>query len=282
MAATLKTATWQAMTHSGAPNSQVTTGVSTIKTIAVRFTLRSMLPSRCQLSINGPKERCSRNQLFSRSEERAKAKAATSRNGVVGNNGTTRPTAAIATDISPASNQRALIPESTLPVHHTRAGTDKFGRYKVMGSEYISYSDPITSCRRARLYTIQYGAARRGEERLKQDYLQMRVLELAPQVYVSGQLFEHDVRLAAKHGVRSIMNNRPDGESAGQPLSADLAKVAEELGMTFLHLPINPRAITSEDVAAFAKARGELEQPLLIFCRSGARSTRLWELTEYV
>ena len=110
----------------------------------------------------------------------------------------------------------------------------------------------------------------------------MRVLELAPQVYVSGQLFEHDVRLAAKHGVRSIMNNRPDGESAGQPLSADLAKVAEELGMTFLHLPINPRAITSEDVAAFAKARGELEQPLLIFCRSGARSTRLWELTEYV
>jgi len=41
----------------------------------------------------------------------------------------------------------------------------------------------------------------------------MRVLELAPQIYVSGQLFEHDVRLMAKQGVRSIMNNRPDGES---------------------------------------------------------------------
>jgi sulfide:quinone oxidoreductase len=66
----------------------------------------------------------------------------------------------------------------------------------------------------------------------------MRVLELAPQVYVSGQLFEHDVRLAAKQGVRSIINNRPDGEAMGQPLSADLAKIAEELGMTYLHLPI--------------------------------------------
>ena len=61
MAAALKTAIWQAMTHNGAPNSQVTTGVIKIKTIAVRFALRSILPSRCQLSINGPKDRCSRN-----------------------------------------------------------------------------------------------------------------------------------------------------------------------------------------------------------------------------
>jgi sulfide:quinone oxidoreductase len=108
----------------------------------------------------------------------------------------------------------------------------------------------------------------------------MRVLELAHQVYVSGQLFEHDVRLMAKQGVRSIMNNRPDGESMGQPLSADLAKTAEELGMNFLHLPVNPKAITKQVVEEFAKARDELERPLLIFCRSGARSTTMWELAE--
>jgi sulfide:quinone oxidoreductase len=108
----------------------------------------------------------------------------------------------------------------------------------------------------------------------------MRVLELAPQVYVSGQLFEHDVRLMAKQGVRSIMNNRPDGESMGQPLSADLAKMAEELGMNFLHLPVNPKAITKQVVEEFAKACDELERPLLIFCRSGARSTTVWELAE--
>ena len=115
---------------------------------------------------------------------------------------------------------------------------------------------------------------------MKQDYLQMRVLELGPQVYVSGQVFEHDVRLAAKQGVRSIMNNRPDGEAMGQPLSADLATLAEELGMTFLHLPINPKAITEQDVEAFANACDELERPLLIFCRSGARSTAVWEMAE--
>ena len=108
----------------------------------------------------------------------------------------------------------------------------------------------------------------------------MRVLELAPQVYVSGQLFEHDIRLAAKQGVRSIMNNVPDGGSMGQPLSADLAKTAEELGMTFVHFPVDPKAITEQDVEEFAKARDELKRPLLIFSRSGARSTKIWEMAE--
>ena len=115
---------------------------------------------------------------------------------------------------------------------------------------------------------------------MRQDYLQMRVLELAPEVYASGQLFEHDVRLAAKQGVRSIINNRSDGESMGQPLSADLAKVAEEFGVTFVHLPIDLKSITQQDAEAFAKVCDELKRPLLIFSRSGARSTKIWEMTE--
>jgi sulfide:quinone oxidoreductase len=115
---------------------------------------------------------------------------------------------------------------------------------------------------------------------VKQDYLQMRVLELAPQVYASAQLFEHDLRLAAKQGVRSIMNNRSDGESMGQPSSADLAIVAEELGMAFVQFPVDPKSITRQDVEAFAKVCAELERPLLVFSRSGARSTRIWEMAE--
>lgn len=115
---------------------------------------------------------------------------------------------------------------------------------------------------------------------MRQDYLQIRALELAPQVYVSGQVFEHDVRLLARQGVRSIMNNRSDNESVGQPLSADLQKVAEEVGLTFLYFPVDPRSITEHDVEAFAKACDELERPLHIFSRSGARSTKIWEMAE--
>ena len=115
---------------------------------------------------------------------------------------------------------------------------------------------------------------------MRQDYLQIRVLELAPQVYVSGQLFEHDVKLLAKQGIRSIMNNRSDNESTGQPLSADLAKAAEELGVTFVHFPVDPRSIARQDIEAFAKTCDELKRPLHIFSRSGARSTKIWEMAE--
>ena len=115
---------------------------------------------------------------------------------------------------------------------------------------------------------------------MKQDYLQIRVLELAPQVYVCGQLFETDLKLVAKQGVRSIVNNRPDGETVGQPLAADLARVAEELGMTFLHFPIEPGPISPQTAAEFARACEELARPMLVFSRAGARATKLWEMAE--
>ena len=117
---------------------------------------------------------------------------------------------------------------------------------------------------------------------MKQDYLQIRLLELAPEVYVSGQLFEHDVRLLARQGVRSIINNRADDETVGQPLSADLAKIAEELGVTFVHFPVEPGSIAQSDVEDFAKLCGELDRPLHIFSRAGARSTKLWEMAESI
>ena len=102
-------------------------GVATMIMIAVLFALRSMLPSRCQLVINGPKVRCSRNQLFSLSEDRANAKAASNRNGVVGNKGSTTPTAPTANEVSPANNQRNLILLRTPGVHHTMADSSKSG-----------------------------------------------------------------------------------------------------------------------------------------------------------
>ena len=115
---------------------------------------------------------------------------------------------------------------------------------------------------------------------MKQDYLQIKVLELGPQVFVSGQIFEQDVRLLAKQGVRSVMNNRPDGESPGQPSSTDLAKVAEELGMTFVYCPVEPGPVNDQDVEGFAATCRGLERPLLMYSRSGLRSTRMWETAE--
>lgn len=93
---------------------------------AARFALSSMLPSRCQLLISGPKIRCSRNQLSNRFEDRANAKAATNRNGVVGNRGRTTPTAPRPTAPRPTNNQMNRVFTLTRKVHHTSSG---FGKY---------------------------------------------------------------------------------------------------------------------------------------------------------
>ena len=116
--------------------------------------------------------------------------------------------------------------------------------------------------------------------RLKQDYLQMRVLELAPQVYASGQLFESDLQLLAKQGVRSIVNTRPDNEAEGQPLSAGLALAAEAFGITVVHFPVDPGSITRDVAASFMRTCDQLDRPLMICSRTGGQSTKIWETAE--
>jgi len=108
----------------------------------------------------------------------------------------------------------------------------------------------------------------------------MRVLELSTQVFASGQLFEEDLKLVSRQGVRSIVNNRPDGETAGQPASADLARVAGELGMAYVHFPVEPGKPSENAARAFAEASAGLERPMIVFSRTGARSIRLWEKAE--
>lgn len=108
----------------------------------------------------------------------------------------------------------------------------------------------------------------------------MRVLELAPQVYASGQLFESDLQLLARQGVRSIVLTRPDGESDGQPPAADLAKAAEGFGITLVHFPVDPASMTREIADEFLGACDELQRPLMVCGRSGGQSTKIWETAE--
>ncbi len=105
-------------------------------------------------------------------------------------------------------------------------------------------------------------------------------MELAPQVFVSGQIFEEDVRLLAKQGCRSIVCTEPDSAVPGQPQSSDLARVAEEEGMVFVHFPVEPGAVTAGDAEAFASTCEPLKRPVHVFSRSVAHAIRLWEMSE--
>ena len=115
---------------------------------------------------------------------------------------------------------------------------------------------------------------------MQQDYLQIRVLEVAPEVYATGQLFEADLQLVAKQGVRSIVDTRPDTEASGQPSFANLVKVAEELGIVLVHFPVDPGPIRREVAEAFAEVCDELKRPLIVCSSTGGRATSIWEMAE--
>ena len=93
------------------------------------------------------------------------------------------------------------------------------------------------------------------------------------------QLAVDDIDEAAASGIRLIVNNRPDGEEPGQPLSAELEAAARAAGLDYRHIPV-AGGFPPERVEAMARA---LEQgPVLAFCRSGTRSTFLWALARAV
>lgn len=100
---------------------------------------------------------------------------------------------------------------------------------------------------------------------------------LTPNVSVAPQLDPAAMTLVAQAGFKSVINNRPDFEGGpDQPTSAQMEAAARAAGLQYRFLPVNGGYQSPEEIAAFARLLEELPRPLLAFCRSGARSTRLF------
>lgn len=100
--------------------------------------------------------------------------------------------------------------------------------------------------------------------------------QVLPDVWVAPQLTPDAMAEAAAAGFRSVVNNRPDFEHGpDQPTSAAMQAAAEAAGLTYRFLPVDGGYQSPEEIAAFAALLQELPRPVLAFCRSGARSTRL-------
>ena len=103
--------------------------------------------------------------------------------------------------------------------------------------------------------------------------------ELVPGLSVAGKLDRTDIEALAARGVRTIINNRPDGEDPGQLPAADARRVAEAHGIAYHHIPMTAASLTRADVDAFAAVLAGAAQPVVAHCRSGTRSSLLWALT---
>jgi len=101
--------------------------------------------------------------------------------------------------------------------------------------------------------------------------------QIADDVCVAPQLTPEAMAEAAAMGFKSVVNNRPDFEhDPDQPTSAAIEAAARAAGLEYRFLPVDGGYQSREEIAAFAQLLAELPRPLLVFCRSGARSTSLY------
>ena len=111
------------------------------------------------------------------------------------------------------------------------------------------------------------------------DAASARLVALDDRTLVAGQIAPADLPDIAAAGVKMVVNNRPDGEEPGQPTGEQIRAAAEEAGLAYRHIPV-AGGLSADQVAATAALLGETDDKILLFCRTGTRSTYLWALAE--
>jgi len=106
----------------------------------------------------------------------------------------------------------------------------------------------------------------------------MKAKKITDDFSVAEQLLPDDVDEMAAAGYKTIICNRPDGESFDQPIRAEIQAVSEEHEIDFRYIPVVSGQLNLEDIAKFTEALDDAERPILAYCRSGTRSIQLWGL----
>lgn len=108
----------------------------------------------------------------------------------------------------------------------------------------------------------------------------INAVPLSDTLSVAGQISPADLRALAAAGFKSIVCNRPDGESPGQFSSQDIATAARQAGLTMACLPVVSGRVSPQDGREFGELLNQLPGPALAYCRSGMRSATLWALSQ--
>jgi uncharacterized protein (TIGR01244 family) len=107
----------------------------------------------------------------------------------------------------------------------------------------------------------------------------MNIARVNASLYVGPQLEPAHMPALVQAGVRSVVNNRPDGEGGpAQPTSAQLQAAAEAAGLEYRYLPVPPAGQSEADAREMARLVASLPPPVLAFCRSGRRSLALYQM----
>lgn len=111
--------------------------------------------------------------------------------------------------------------------------------------------------------------------------MSLPIRSVSPSFSVAGQLAPSDLAAVAALGFKTVINNRPDLEGGPeQPSSTAMQVAAEAAGLTYVYLPVITGAYTPAQIQAMRDTLDSAAEPVLAFCRSGARSTQLIMLAQ--
>lgn len=102
------------------------------------------------------------------------------------------------------------------------------------------------------------------------------IRQLTPTFAVAPQLAAEDFADLAAQGFKTVIGNRPDGESPGEMQSAAAIAAAKAAGLAYIYAPFAGRP-TQDSVDAVINAG---QGPVLAYCRSGTRSTTAWAIAQ--
>jgi len=105
----------------------------------------------------------------------------------------------------------------------------------------------------------------------------MEVRRVSDDFSVAPQIAVDDLTELREQGFALVINNRPDGEEAGQPVSREVESAAHAAGLAYRAIPV-AGGFSEAQVAEMAEAIAGAGGPVFAFCRSGTRSTLLWAL----
>ncbi len=97
-------------------------------------------------------------------------------------------------------------------------------------------------------------------------------------ISVAPQIAVEQVADIAAAGFKTIVNNRPDDEDAGQPSGDSIRAAAEAAGLAYFSIPVTHAGFSHPQIDAMTTALVESKGPVLAYCRSGTRSCNLWAL----
>jgi uncharacterized protein (TIGR01244 family) len=106
----------------------------------------------------------------------------------------------------------------------------------------------------------------------------MHIRRIDDRISVSPQITADDVATLKAQGFTTIVNNRPEGEEAGQPTGDAIAEAAAAAGMAYHAIPITHAGFSHPQLDAMAGVLADSSGPILAYCRSGTRSCNLWAL----